>query len=91
MWPWLPFSLIIVIVWLLFAMVSSPVAEATLSGANESWLTFWPFIVIMLAGEKEKMPVEFCGDAVNIVCCEPPAVDRTESNKSLVTDCFVSG
>ena len=42
----------------------------------------------MLAGEKEKMPVEFCGDAVNIVCCEPPAVDRTESNKSLVTDYF---
>ena len=44
----------------------------------------------MLAGEKEKMPVEFCGDAVNIVCCEPPAVDRTESNKSLVTDYFLS-
>ena len=35
-------------------------------------------MVIMLAGEKEKMPVEFCGDAVKIVCCEPPAVDRTK-------------
>ena len=68
-----------VIVWLLLAKLSgSAVAEATLSGAKESWLTFWPFMVIMLAGEKEKMPVEFCGDAVKIVCCEPPAVDRTK-------------
>ena len=68
-----------VIVWLLFAKLwGSVAAEATLSGANDSWLTFWPFMVIMLAGEKLKMPVEFCGDAVKIVCCEPPAVDRTK-------------
>ena len=32
----------------------------------------------MFAGEKEKIPVEFCGDAVSIVCWEPAAVDKTE-------------
>ena len=63
--------------------------EATLSGAKLSWGTaieladFCDFIVIMLAGEKEKIPVApgFCaGDAAKIVCCptEPP-VDKTKN------------
>jgi hypothetical protein len=59
--------------------------EATFKGVKLSWgteiLDFWLFIVIMLAGEKEKIPAGFCGDAVKIVCCPtgPPA-DKTEMN-----------
>ena len=64
--------------WLLFEIFSSPCADATFNGANDSWLTFWPFIVIILAGENENIPADCCGDAVNIVCCEPAAVDSTK-------------
>lgn len=43
---------------------------------------FWLFMVIILAGEKEKIPAGgFWGDAANIVCCptEAPA-DKTKEH-----------
>jgi len=84
MWP-VGASFIMVIVWppetpewLLFEIFSSPCADATFNGANDNWLTFCPFIVIILAGENENIPADCCGDAVKIVCCEPAAVDSTK-------------
>jgi len=96
--PWIicP-SFPIAIVWLLFddgcvsvAVLFPAAAAATFSGANDSWgivmFDFWLFIVIILAGENEKIPAGgFWGDAAaNIVCCPTDApADKTEQKNRI--------